>query len=285
MTQLAAVTAKETGPKGAPTFKIETITPKLAAKYLEANKGNRPLTRATARNYAEEIRLGQWLFNGEAIKFDSNGVLVDGQHRLLAVTLADRSIDTLVIRGLDPEAFKTLDTGRQRSMGDVLALRGILYPASMSSAYRFLYRWLGRGKKKTRISNTQLLEFVDEFPEMIELGYECLRKPLDADLVEPARRIFFYFMASRVDTKVAREFMQCLARPNAPLVPNARKLRDRLQVTSEEAFPPAAGVKWLWLLQAWNATVAGKPVDRFSRFPDAVDFERHPLLKMRAVRT
>lgn len=265
-----------------PTFKIETITPKLAAKYLEANKGNRPMTRATARNYAEEIRLGQWLFNGEAIKFDSNGVLVDGQHRLLAVTLAERSIDTLVVRGLDPEAFKTLDTGRQRSMGDALALRGILYPASMSSAYRFLYRWLGRGKPKTRISNTQLLEFVDDFPAMIELGYECLRKPLDADLVEPARRIFFYFMASRVDAKLAREFLQCLARPNAPLVQNARRLRERLVITAEETIPPAAGVKWAWLLMAWNATVAGKTVERFSRFPDAIDFDPKPAFRGRA---
>lgn len=281
MTQLAAVPGKDRDLKGAPTFKIETITPKLAAKYLEANKGNRPLTRATARNYAEEIRLGQWLFNGEAIKFDSNGVLVDGQHRLLAVTMAERSIDTLVIRGLSPEAFKTLDTGRQRSMGDVLALRGILYPAAMSSAYRFLYRWLGRSKPKTRISNTQLLEFVDEFPQMIQVGYDSMRKPLDAILVDQARRIYWYFMASRIDPNLARQFLHCLARDEAPIVPNARKLRDRLRQVAAEEIPPEAGVKWAWLLQAWNATVARRPVERFSRFPNRVDFDPKPVLKAR----
>lgn len=269
----------------------ETITSAIAAKYLEANSHNRPLRQATVRNYVDEILLGQWLFNGETIKFDWNGVLCDGQHRLAAVVQAKRAIDTYVVRGLDPEAFKTIDTGKARSSGELLAMRGIRSPIAVATAYRALYRYLGRGRNKARISNTQLLEIVDDFPDLVDRAYECMVKPLDAKLYALSTRIFFYYVASSIDAELAVEFLSTLARPtidNATIDARTRsarangvRLHKRLREVFREVIPPAAGVRWVWLLQAWNASVSSTTVIKFSRMPDLVDWDPKPKIKKR----
>ena len=61
--------------------------------------------------YAADMKAGRWQLNGEAIKFDKNGHLLNGQHRLHAVVRADTTIQMLVISGLDPETRTTMDSG------------------------------------------------------------------------------------------------------------------------------------------------------------------------------
>lgn len=270
------------------TFEEETITPGLAAKYLEHNRKNRPIARGTVEFYADAIKAGHWLFNGEAIKFDCNGDLVDGQHRLHAIVKAGKAIQTLVIRGLDPQAFKTIDTGRTRNGGDVLALRGIPYSGAMSSAYRLLFRFVnGKAADKRRISNTQLLELVDRHPQMIELGTEAMRAPITNDFYAKQHQIFFFYLAHSVDAELARKFLTELHKPDGVEgCLNARYLRERLAAVLEEVIPPATKVRWVWLIQAWNATVAGERVERFSRSPELTEFHPRPRLekaKLRAV--
>lgn len=103
------------------TAKVETITPEIAKTMLGENVNNRRISRDNVNLFAREIRNGEWRFNGEAIKFGKDGRLLDGQHRLLAVIAADKPLTTLVIRGLEDETQQTMDSGKTRTLGDVLA--------------------------------------------------------------------------------------------------------------------------------------------------------------------
>ena len=87
-------------------------------------QGNRPLRTSCIERYADIIKRGQWELNGETIKFDTSGTLLDGQHRLSAVILAGMPIKSYVIRDLPRKVFDTLDTGKGRTGADVLSLRG-----------------------------------------------------------------------------------------------------------------------------------------------------------------
>ena len=70
--------------------RIELITPKIAEQYLAKNSNNYSrLYKATVDQYAYEMLNGEWIFNGEAIKFNKSGKLVDGQHRLSAIVKSD----------------------------------------------------------------------------------------------------------------------------------------------------------------------------------------------------
>src|SRR5438046_2404287 len=56
-----------------------------AEQWLAANTANRPLSRSTVRGFADAMRSGEWLVTHQGVAFDTDGVLVDGQHRLAAI--------------------------------------------------------------------------------------------------------------------------------------------------------------------------------------------------------
>ena len=58
---------------------IESISPEVAAEYLKTNTRNRPCLPGRIHDNANAMKRGEWLQNGDAIRFGSDGVLIDGQ--------------------------------------------------------------------------------------------------------------------------------------------------------------------------------------------------------------
>ena len=86
------------------------------------------------------------MLNGETVKIASDGTILDGQHRLYACIQAGVPFETVVIRGLPPEAQDTIDTGMARKFADQLALRGEVNTPLLAAITRWAMRWL-RGAK------------------------------------------------------------------------------------------------------------------------------------------
>jgi hypothetical protein len=93
-----------------------------ALALLEANTQNRPISQDRVRAMAHEMKAGRWLETHQGIGIDRNGAIVDGQHRLWAISDADVAIPMLIVRGLDPESRAVVDTGRARSVADSLKI-------------------------------------------------------------------------------------------------------------------------------------------------------------------
>jgi hypothetical protein len=100
------------------------VTPTLAAKWLERNPNNRPVSMSCVQTYAADMKLGRWKVNGATIVFNKKRELIDGQHRLWALLEADTSIDMLVVEGVDEDAKLTIDGGRTRRPADRLWMFG-----------------------------------------------------------------------------------------------------------------------------------------------------------------
>lgn len=103
---------------------VEKVTPERAAEWLRLNVNNRNVRPHTVGQYAEDMRQGRWRVNGDPVRFNDAGELVDGQHRLEACVVADVAFDTVVIRGLSDEDKVTFDSGVKRTLADVLKFRG-----------------------------------------------------------------------------------------------------------------------------------------------------------------
>jgi hypothetical protein len=103
-------------------FSIRTVTPELAKALLENNAGNRNLRKAVAARYAAIMRAGKWLTAPEPIVLGTSGRVLNGQHRLFAVIMADMSADFCFITGVSDEAFKVIDRGLTRSTADALSI-------------------------------------------------------------------------------------------------------------------------------------------------------------------
>jgi len=120
-----------------------SLTPEKAAELIEQNTNNRPISDAHVKRLVSQIVQGKWQFNGDTVKIADDGQVLDGQHRCWAVIEAKRPIETVVVYGVEREAFSTIDTLRKpRSGGDVIALAGeTRYRSVIASALAWLLRW------------------------------------------------------------------------------------------------------------------------------------------------
>lgn len=101
------------------------VTPTMAREWLGFNENNRNVRSLNVRMFARDISSNAWVVTGQAVQFDRDGRLIDGQHRLLAIVKADRPVMLLVVRGLDPRAQSVIDAGAKRSAGDALKFAGV----------------------------------------------------------------------------------------------------------------------------------------------------------------
>jgi hypothetical protein len=121
-------------------IKTETITPDIARQYLGVNFGhNRKVISSYVRRYADDMAGGRWRFEAsDPIRFNINGELIDGQHRLHAVVATGIATPFIVIRGIPVEAIHVIDTGKARSPSDALKISGFHNTVLLASALRHL---------------------------------------------------------------------------------------------------------------------------------------------------
>lgn len=103
--------------------RFEIFTPKRCAEILENNNiNNRNMRGWWAEAMAQAMRRGEWITSHQGIAFTEDGDLLDGQHRLYAVLLADRPVEFLAVYGLPKAAFGVIDIGIKRSIADSTGL-------------------------------------------------------------------------------------------------------------------------------------------------------------------
>ena len=97
---------------------IEKITPERAAEYAEkAHPGLRKRSSGV-RGMAEFMRAGHWMESPDPIAFDTDGYLVNGRRRLLAIVASGIAREMVVVRDLSRIAFPEIDRGTRRSCRD-----------------------------------------------------------------------------------------------------------------------------------------------------------------------
>ena len=199
------------------TAKVETITPEIAKTMLGENVNNRRISRDNVNLFAREIRNGEWRFNGEAIKFGKDGRLLDGQHRLLAVIAADKPLTTLVIRGLEDETQQTMDSGKTRTLGDVLTLRGEKNSTQLASLARAVYLadQLGMeaaAQNDLKPTRGEIISFIDQTPQLADvLAASRAFRSQSGDMLTSSMFASLWWTFAHIDTDAANRFFMSLA--------------------------------------------------------------------------
>lgn len=126
-------------------IKRKTVTPATAKKWLATMiDTNRHVKSRKIEQYAADMRSGRWQTGtGETLKFNTNGQLIDGQHRLQAVIAAGRTVVFDVAYEVPVEAMSVLDTGVPRSPADAMKISGITAPrqTALTSLVRSTVMW------------------------------------------------------------------------------------------------------------------------------------------------
>jgi hypothetical protein len=104
---------------------IMAVTPADAEWVLaHTNTRNRAVNSSWVDELTRRIKAGLWQLTHEGIAFDTNGVLIDGQHRLWAAALSESTVPMRVFLNEPPEGLQVIDTGRTRANHEVITLAG-----------------------------------------------------------------------------------------------------------------------------------------------------------------
>lgn len=248
-----------------PSAAVVDVTPTMAEAWLAHNTGNRPLRHEVAAKYARNMAAGRWQLNGEAVKFSTSGQLLDGQHRLLAIILAGLTVPMFVVTGLPPEAQENMDTGRQRTAGNVLALQGEKNAQALTAAVRLALTMeaaAGGAPGRPEWSTAEVLAWLDRNPDMREAVAVSQTVARQADCL-PSVVAFTLWRLSRIDADAARRFWIDAAEkvgltPGDPVLALTRRLaegrRNRERLRAETLVSA--------VYRVWNARRRGQALSK-----------------------
>lgn len=261
--------------------RVEMITPDYARSVLANQQPdtNRTLRKELVDRIATDITNGQWVVNGESIIFANDNITVlDGQHRLNAVVKANMPIASLVVRGVDPAAMSTIDTGAKRTNGDHIKMRlKVTDSTTVAASVAWIWRYrngdmMGGSRTKAPSSQT-VLQMLDEEPTIIDsrlIGRRC------GKLIQPGLAAALHYLMALQDKTLADLFFDSLITgENLSMDSPTRVLRERLLKNAlsrkKEPMPYLAFIT----IKAWNALRSGNTL----RYFKIQDGEKFPMVK------
>ena len=86
---------------------------------------------------------GLWVLSNDVILITSDGKLINGQHRLMAIIKSNTAQKFLVMHNAKEESFKFLDTGKPRSLNDYVRSYGLenSTPTIAAAAFYILFSY------------------------------------------------------------------------------------------------------------------------------------------------
>ena len=281
------------------------ITPGFAAKLLALNTNNRPVRNARLKKLTGVIKNGQWTFNyatvvlskanvpglRDGIVLDKDteicgeGVLMDGQHRLMACVNANISIETLLVCDLSPEAcvMATIDNTDPRDGADHLALRGENNAHVLASAIKIIIN-VERGfaiATKFSWTNGEIEDALEKHPSVRASVARFCGRNNGSLLLPPSILSAFHYLFSAYDPELADSFMNRLVHgielePDSPVL----LLRDRFianRVSAKEKL--TRNHVAALLVKTWNYERTGKTVKTLRYRDNGPNPEPFPVIR------
>ena len=259
------------------------VTPELAEQWLEYNAKNRPLVQNTINRHSAAMIAGNWMFTGEAIIFDTDGMLLNGQHRLWAVIESKKKITTAVSGGIHPDAFKYIDIGRKRTGGDTLAVMGEKNYTNLAASCRLLELFRlgvlanGRGPiSRGTITNDRVVEVLMENPHLRDTTVIATTSAAGGVLTVSEVSVLYYLFQAARPEMVETFFTGYKSGANLEELSPILKLRYRLdKLHTDSNGERDKRMKLAITIKAWNAFLEGRAVSRITWNPGK---ERFPTI-------
>jgi hypothetical protein len=254
---------------------IEWIDGATAQAYLEKNHpNNRNMRRDWLQTLARDMRMGNWKLSGDPIRFDRDGLLIDGQHRLAALVNVDGRFPFLVLRNVDPEAMAIIDTGRSRRAADALRVAGHVNTNLLAGAARLLLR-IKEGpldySQRRSVTHSQLLEVVKRHPNLSH----SIQVPRAIKGVRPTLLVAMHYIGTYLLAKAeAADAFVKVFNTGIPAYHNdpAHKLRERWLHERGAAQRTTDANKLLQIAHVWNHFSEWREVGLL-KFPNSVEIK------------
>lgn len=257
------------------------ITPEMATVILEANTKNRSVSDRQVAQYARSLDNNDWPFTGDALRLGPDGLVLDGQHRLLAIERTDKPMECLVVSDLDAVVQRYLDSGRKRTASDQAKLDGVANASNATSIARALLSWAHwrAGKGAITPGNAEvteyLLENIGQIQESVRVGFEIRANVRRVSLSAVGAAYARAIQVTGDPFLVANFFSKLATGEDLKLGQPLHTLRNTF-IRSDQANQL---IQLYQIVRAWNAHQLNEPLGKMqlprggvtvAKFPDMV---------------
>lgn len=264
---------------------IAHVTPGVAKDWLRHNRRNRTITPGRVKRLSRALRRGEWAV-AQPIAYDSEGTLIDGQHRLLAVISANRPADFLVIKGYAPgTTFGKMDDTLPRKLAHWLHQNGEAKPQTLATVLRMAFiRSTGRNPllnthSHVILTGPEAIDFLDDHPE---IRHAVIASPGTKNTyLSEALCCYLYYLFAESDATLADHFfVELVQNRNEAEYDPLHLLRERLKSNRHAKEKLNRAELAALVIKTWNAVKADRPVrhlrwtsigPKAERFPEVSD--------------
>lgn len=191
------------------TTEIVQMTPEMATEILKSNRSNRYVRDPQVKFHVNNIENGLWRLTHQGVAIDSNGELLDGQHRLKAIELSGKTVPIMVSRGMDPALMEVIDTGARRSPGDVFTIAGVPNASVIAAMVRAVMNYRQDRWTNEVVPHSTLLEYYQADPEQFQLAVEIARGEHNQVGMPPSllAGVVYMTLASTLDEDKVHEWL------------------------------------------------------------------------------
>lgn len=236
----------------------------MAKAMLEANTKNRRVKAPVVARYAKEMTEGRWKEDtGELIKISKSGVVLDGQHRLLAVVRSNRPIPFHVARSVDDNVFSVLDSGSIRNSSDAFYISGIkhsnIIPSIIQNFELLKYGLPIAQQVNQRKTTSELLAIYEEAPDKWESIALAAMRLYDAfsKIVAPSMIGGCYALFNSLNEGKALGFMEQVCSGSGIENEVISMLRKKLIEDKISPRKMPTSMKFALIIKTWNFYVSG----------------------------
>lgn len=256
------------------TTEIISVTPQIAAAWLDQNLNNRKVSGGVIGKYVSDMKAGKWKLTGDSIKFDTSNRLLDGQHRLHACVRSKSSFQTIVVYGLPPETQALMDLGKARSASDVMSMRGMHNTSCVQAACRVLLceRAGMDSIKAFAFSVPDILAVLDQHPKLVNYCFPPGKFPRGISVGQVA--YISYVAAEKINQRDRAMAMLDVLKTGVPSYDGdpIHLYRERIMRTRDATERIRAEARWWTFKHCWNLFAVQEPVRvlRFDRTNPAI---------------
>lgn len=152
---------------------ILLVTPEMASDWLSHRNypRNRKISKSVVGKYIADMKEGRWKTTRQGLIFDTQGKIIDGQHRLTAVANGEVTVAFWIYPSEARDTFEALDQGYKRTAAHLL---NTPYSMHVASGARYLAALADRDEwsmpRFARITNPEIFDTVRIWPELTRMA-------------------------------------------------------------------------------------------------------------------
>lgn len=243
------------------------FTPEMATEIINKPSTNfRSVKQPVVKQYVKDMLNGNWTFCGDSIKFDKDGNLIDGQHRLRAIIKSGIPQYFYKVEELDPESARVMDSGFKRSVNDYLKSQSAAYETGAASIIRQVEilkkksKYIGHSTANNGTSYSDVVDLYEndtEWYNKAAIYGKKISKESARTLKQTEVGAIYYYLVRimGVDADYVEDFFFKLCNSSR----NERSIYNTTMISlNNENYIRRSGVKRIVeFINCWNAMVHG----------------------------